>query len=283
MLLSLYKKVLPKKSSLEKMPKVSIIIATKNEQKNIGRLLKSLKNQSFTNFEIIVIDNFSSDKTVDIAKKYTHKVFQKGPERSTQRNFGLKKAQGQYVLFLDADMSLQKNVISQCYNWMKKNHELSGVIVDEITRGSGFLAKVQALEKEIYRGQELMEAARFFRVSDVRKVASYDEVLIAGEDWDISQRLKKFGKLGHVSAKIHHHASHSILSDLKKKYYYAKYIKDYAKKNQQRFQKQAGFERFSLLFKKPELILEKPFEFTGLLFLKSFQYLAYRAAKFRSR
>ena len=86
--------------------KISIIIATKNEENNISRLLRSLKEQTFRDFETIIVDNNSSDQTKKIASKFTSKIFIHGPERSTQRNYGLEKAIGKYILFLDADMEL---------------------------------------------------------------------------------------------------------------------------------------------------------------------------------
>ena len=70
------------------MKKVSVIVTTKNEAKNIGRCLQSIQNQTYKAIEIIVVDNFSKDETKRIAKKFTKKVFDKGPERSAQRNLG---------------------------------------------------------------------------------------------------------------------------------------------------------------------------------------------------
>src|SRR3990167_6053012 len=120
--------------------KVSVIIATKNEEKNIKRLLESLKNQTLKDHEIIVVDNYSKDKTRQIASHFTKKVFSKGPERSTQKNFGLRKAKGEYILFVDADMKLEKNLLNNCYLTMKKNPRLAGVVINEVSTGSNFLA-----------------------------------------------------------------------------------------------------------------------------------------------
>ena len=91
--------------------RISVIISTKNEAKNIGRLLASLKKQTFLPHEIIVVDNQSSDETVKISKNYTPLVFDKGPERSAQRNFGIRKATGNYILYLDADMILSPEIL----------------------------------------------------------------------------------------------------------------------------------------------------------------------------
>ena len=73
---------------------ISVIITTKNSSRTIKRCLKSIKNQSYENIELIVVDNNSIDNTKEIAYKFTNKVFNFSPERSAQRNFGSKKANG---------------------------------------------------------------------------------------------------------------------------------------------------------------------------------------------
>ena len=133
---------------------VSIIIPTKNEESNIERLLKSIRSQSLKNFEIIIVDNFSQDKTLKIAKKFTKKVFQFGPERSSQRNLGLQKAKGTYIMFIDADMELEQEVISDSVKTLDKNHNVSGIIIKEVSKGSSFLTKVKALEKNLLTGKK---------------------------------------------------------------------------------------------------------------------------------
>ena len=88
-------------------PLASIIITTKNEEKNIGNCLLSITEQTYPHLEIIIVDNHSSDRTREIALKFTDKFFLKGPERSGQRNYGMiEVAKGKYVMFLDADMIL---------------------------------------------------------------------------------------------------------------------------------------------------------------------------------
>ena len=70
-------------------PVVSIIVTTRNEEKKIGACLESILQQSMLPLEMIVVDNFSEDKTTVIAQEYGAKVFQLGPERSAQRNYGV--------------------------------------------------------------------------------------------------------------------------------------------------------------------------------------------------
>src|SRR6266404_4468552 len=80
---------------------ISAIILTKNEEENIAACLESL---SWCD-ESIVIDDHSTDKTVDIAKKKGAQVFTRtmNNDFSDQRNYGLEKAQGDWILFIDAD------------------------------------------------------------------------------------------------------------------------------------------------------------------------------------
>lgn len=85
--------------------KLSIIIPTKNEEKYLPKLLESIKKQTFKDYEIIVSDNGSKDKTKEIAKKYGCKVV-KGGLPGKARNEGAKIAKGDVLLFLDSDTEL---------------------------------------------------------------------------------------------------------------------------------------------------------------------------------
>ncbi len=86
-------------------PLISIIIPTLNEEEYLLNLLNSIKNQTYKNYEIIVCDSYSEDKTPKIAKSFGSEfilVDKKGP--GPGRNQGRKKAKGEYLLFLDADV-----------------------------------------------------------------------------------------------------------------------------------------------------------------------------------
>lgn len=260
--------------SINNTSSVSVIIATKNEEKNIERCLKSIRAQSQKE-EIIVVDNFSTDKTLQIAKAYTENTYKNGKERSSQRNFGLKKAHGTYVLFLDADMEISASLLKECIQKMHKNPGAAGIIIDEIAKGSSFLSRIKSVEKKLTDKNTSIEAARFFNKSTVEKVGGYDENLISGEDWDISIRTNTIGPLLRIRSKITHYEEKTFWEDIKKKYYYAKNIQRYAKKHPEEFKKQSGFFRFSNLFKKPAVVYYDPAAFVGLVLLKSAQYLAY--------
>jgi len=216
-------------------PLVSIIITTKNESAVIKRLLTSLKGQSYKNIEIILIDNNSSDTTTKIAKKFTKKIFNFGPERSAQRNFGAKIAKGSFLLFLDADMELTGEVVKECVNLISTNEKTAGVIIPEKSIPKNFWEKVKAYERSFYneKGDEITDAARFFRKSAFKKAGGYDETITGPEDWDLPEAVKKLGyRVSRASAVIYHHERISSPFDLaKKKYYYALSSYRYLKKH----------------------------------------------------
>ena len=204
---------------------VSIIIPTFNEEIVVERLLSSIKKQSYKDYEIIVIDDGSEDKTVKIAGKYTGKVFErKHAERSVQRNFGAKKAKGEFVLFLDADMELSKNVVKDCVLLIKKEDKVAGIVIPEKSIARNFWERVKAFERSFYnlRGDETTDAARFFRKSVFEKVGGYNEKITGPEDWDLPETMKKRGyKIERVRSVIYHYERiPTLLSLLTKKYYY---------------------------------------------------------------
>lgn len=212
---------------------VSCIIATKNEEKNLPILLDSIKKQNFKEIEVVVVDNASTDKTKELAKKAFAKVFDHGPERSPQRNFGAEKSQGEYLLFLDGDMELEMGVVEQCLEKVGEG-EFKAVIIPERSVGDGFWAKAKALERQTYLGDPSIEAPRFFARDAFFEVGGYDESLIAAEDWDLKNRIKEKGfKIGRIQEKIiHHEGNLSFFTSVKKKFYYGQKISKYfAKRN----------------------------------------------------
>ena len=84
--------------------KASVIIPAYNEEKTIGKTLESLKEQSYKDFEIIVVDDGGSDRTAEIAKKSGAKVIkQRNAGPAAARNNGAKSAKGEIIIFIDAD------------------------------------------------------------------------------------------------------------------------------------------------------------------------------------
>lgn len=218
---------------MKSKPLVSIIITSKNEEKVIRELITSLLNQTYKNMETILVDNNSSDSTLRITSAYNIKIYNFGPERSAQRNYGASKAQGDYLLFLDADMRLEPRVVEECLQKVS-SRRVGAVIIPEESYGEGFWNKVKAFERSFYNadGDNTTEAARFFRREAFNKAGGYDEKITGPEDWDLPETIKKIGyKIERISSRILHQENISSLSDLaRKKYYYALRSHRYLKK-----------------------------------------------------
>jgi glycosyltransferase involved in cell wall biosynthesis len=130
--------VSPTPSCAQELPLVSCVVGTKDEERVIRDLLVSLKAQTYPNIEIIVVDNpRTTDATREIAREFTDKVYVKGHERSVQRNFGVEKAAGEYVLILDADMQLTPTVVEDCVE-LAEEMGVGGIIIPERSIGEHY-------------------------------------------------------------------------------------------------------------------------------------------------
>ena len=142
--------------------KVSIVIPAYNSEKTLEKCLKSIRDQTYGNIEIIVVDKFSKDRTVEIIKRYGARIIYDEGERTRAKNIGLEKAKGKYVLFVDSDMELSKEVVEECVELAEKDDKIGGIIIPERSVGNGFWVKVRDFERSFYAGTEI-ESARFFR------------------------------------------------------------------------------------------------------------------------
>ncbi len=99
------------------MKRFSFIIPAFNEENYIARCIKSIKNQTLNAFEIIVVDNGSTDATEDVARKHGSKVVHEDRKGIAHaRNKGAKEAKGDIFCFIDADSTLSKNWIKRASN-----------------------------------------------------------------------------------------------------------------------------------------------------------------------
>lgn len=256
-------------------PLVSVIVPTYNSSKFLGACLESVKQQTYKNIELIVVDNNSTDNTKEIARKYTDKVFNRGPERSAQRNYGVEQGQGEYVAIIDSDMQLSEKVIEKAVAKIQADNAV-GIIIPEESFGEGFWARCKKLERSFYVGVSWMEAARFFRKEVYVRVGGYDEDMVSGEDWDLSQRIEKISSIGRINEFIFHNEGKiSLWKTMRKKFYYAQKFRKYLSKNQSegKTESQTGIlRRYRLFFSQPVKLFKNPFLGLGMLFMKTCEF-----------
>ena len=185
------------------MPKVSVIIPTYNREKFVARAIQSVLDQTYQDYEIIVIDDGSKDNTKDALKPFDHKIryfFQENSGISRARNRGIQESVGEYIAFLDSDdrwipekLAIQVEILDQNKNVGIVYSKM--IILDEQGNPCGFKPE----EKTGKNFLELMEIRGDIATSTVitrkecfEKVGKFDLDLPPMEDFDMWLRIAKF-------------------------------------------------------------------------------------------
>jgi len=190
---------------LFKKPFVSVVIPAFNEEKFLPNTLKSLREQDYKNFEIIVVDNNSTDKTAEIAKSFGVKVIlEKNKGAGAARQTGFLAAQGEIIATTDADTILPKNWLSEIIKRFQEDENLSAFGgLWNLYSGTSFakfavkhfIFLVWKLDKFCSGGWSLPGCNMAVKKADFLKVGGFNVNIKLGEDADLSQRLKNVGKV----------------------------------------------------------------------------------------
>jgi glycosyltransferase involved in cell wall biosynthesis len=222
-------------------PLVSIIIPTRNAAATLPRALESIRGQTYRNIEIIVVDNASSDGTPGLASTFPGvRVLTAGPERSSQVNVGMKGARGKYLYRIDQDFILEPSVVKEAVDACEQEHCDAILIHNTSDPTISFWSRVRKLERDCYVDSDLHVATRFFTREAFAKVGGFDEKLIAAEDYDLHNRLKRAGvRIGRIRAQELHVGEPRRLKDVVRKHiYYGTVLKEFLDRNPKRGWKQ---------------------------------------------
>jgi len=179
-------------------PEISVIIPTYNEEEYIEETLKSVKNQRFDSYEVIVSDCKSDDKTRDIAGKYADKVVLSQRSTASARNTGARHARGRYLVFIDADTKLPEDYLEKAYEIFRKGEYIgfSGAF-----KFSNKSLKYKVVERGVnlffimmsLRGKTIIPGFSFCIPKSVfDKFGGFKDVFL--EDVQLCQKLNKTGK-----------------------------------------------------------------------------------------
>ncbi len=147
---------------MNNMPLISIIVPVYNVEKYLSRCLNSILAQTFTDFEIIAVDDGSPDNCGKILDEYAQKderikvIHKENGGLSSARNAGLDVAQGEYVAFVDSDDYLSDKFIEKLYNLIKKyNADISQCSFKETSKNT----EISTVEKQeqLYTNIEMLE------------------------------------------------------------------------------------------------------------------------------
>ena len=243
------------------------MVPTRDSARTIESCLGSLRAQTHPDVEVIVVDNHSTDPTGALAARYADIVAERGPERCAQRNHGTAVSTGEVVVFIDSDMVLEPNLAAAVDAAFTASPALGALVLPERSFGTGFLAACRTMEKELYVGDDRVEAPRAFRRTVIDAVGGWNEQLVAAEDWDLADRTTAAGiQIGRVDAWIWHDEGHLRLrTTFAKKRYYGRWIEQYLRTQP------AGGSKLArtALLRQPGRLLRHPLLTGGLAVLKA--------------
>ena len=207
---------------------VSVIIPTFNSSTTIKTCLEAIHNQSYKNYEIIVADNYSSDSTIDIAKHLKASVILhsgKPCNPASAKNTGFIHSSGDYILFLDSDEILEKDVLKECVKICERG-KVRMIKIPIFFIGKTFWGKCSAFWRNCHYAAHKRATAsnvpRFF-IKKLLPSAPFDENLIHGEDWELYRRMKSMSvKEQYSISPIFHQEPVSMREIALKNLYYAK-------------------------------------------------------------
>ncbi|WP_281951107.1 glycosyltransferase family 2 protein [Nitrosophilus kaiyonis] len=171
-------------------PKFSVIIPVFNREKFISRAIESVLNQSYKNFELIVVDDGSTDNTSKIIKKYPIKIItQQNRGVSAARNAGIKASKGEIIAFLDSDDEWKKDKLKIQANFFIKNPSYKIHQTDEIWIKNGkFLNKKKIHQKkEGYIFYDSLHLCLISPSAVAIKKELFDEVGLFREDFEVCE------------------------------------------------------------------------------------------------
>ena len=182
------------------MIKVTTIIPTFNRGYCLAESIQSVLDQNFSDFELIVVDDGSTDNTAEVIKQFSgiHKIrIKKNRGVSFARNLAIKQARGEWIAFLDSDDLWERDKLAIQMNWVECNPDYHAVYTDEIWIRNG--VRVNAMKKHRkYSGDIFRHCLPLCIVSPssvllrnelLNKFGGFDESMPVCEDYDLWLRI----------------------------------------------------------------------------------------------
>lgn len=215
-------------SPIAQKPLVSVVVPTKDAARTIDRCLRSIRYQTWPAIELLVIDNHSQDGTWESAQRWADVAVQAGPERSAQRNLGVARASGEWILWIDADMELPATLIGKAMDVALRDGA-DGVFVPEVTVGDGYWTRCRALERSCATEEILVQSPRLVRRSYLLETGGFLETLSGTEDAELRSRMLADGCVLRwiPDLIIHDEGRMHLGSILAKRYYYGRGLAHY--------------------------------------------------------
>ena len=196
-----------------KNPKISVIMAVYNEEKYIREAIESILNQTFRDFEFIIVDDGSTDNTPKILEEYAKKDSRIRILRN-EKNIGLtkslnkaiKQAKGEYIARMDADDIAMKERLEKQLDFMEKNPDVGLVgtsfyFINEEGKILGkniYPTKDEDLRRILIKNNTFCHPSIMIRKEVFDKIGLYDESFETSQDYELYFRVAKYFKLANL-------------------------------------------------------------------------------------
>ena len=198
--------------------KFSVIIPTYNREQELSKCIESVLNQTYKNFELIVVDNGSTDNTKEVVQKYVDndnrvKYFwqENSGSPAGSRNTGIKHSSNEWISFLDSDDYWYSNKIEELTRTIKSNSnviavshfedkEVDGIKVAALEHGHNLFEVDDIYSTLLFRGNSLSTSAMTVKREKLVEVGLFDERkdYFAVEDYDMWMKLSLKGKFAYI-------------------------------------------------------------------------------------
>lgn len=193
--------------------KLSVIMSVYNGERYLKEAIESILNQTFKNFEFIIIDDGSTDKSPQILDKYAKKdkriklIHQKNIGLTKSLNKALKLAQGKYIARIDADDIAYKSRFKKQIRFLEKHPKIGLVgnyvdVIDEKGKNIGRLiypTNDKDIRKVLIKKNPFCHSTIMFRKEVAEKVGGYNKDFSAAQDYDFWMRISKHYQIANLS------------------------------------------------------------------------------------
>ncbi len=189
------------------MPLISVNLPTYNGAETIKDALESVKAQTYKNYEIVIVDHYSKDETIEIAKKYTKKIYFDKRRLLSSREIGLRESKGEVILFLSCDQVLEPTALERIAKIFAEQ-DVDMVITEERSyKPNTFIAKMTDIDRKLiqqdyelnpmksvllpsaFRKSLLVQVFKEFNDKYYETVTIHDHAIIYYESYKLSKKI----------------------------------------------------------------------------------------------
>lgn len=191
---------------------ISVVIPTYNRENTIEKCLESVLNQTYSNIEVIVVDDCSKDNTIEVVKKIKDKriklyKLEKNSGACFARNYGVEKSRGKYIAFQDSDDIWIKNKLEKQYNYLlNTDADMVFCGMNRYTKNNtyvqyfpscGFNNKKNGLFQELYENRISTQCILIKK--EITDRIKFDNSIRRYQDWDYAIRISMNCKMRYLN------------------------------------------------------------------------------------